>query len=47
VVLGSVVLDLLPHLLDGAIEGLVCLLLRSDEVVGFMGRVVGWAARLL
>jgi hypothetical protein len=46
VVLRRVLLDLLPHLLDGAVERLVRLLLRVDEVVRVVCGLVGRAARL-
>lgn len=39
-------LDFLPHLLDRAVESLVGLLFRVDEVVGVVSRLVRWAARL-
>lgn len=36
VVLSSVVLEILPHLLDGAVEALVGLLLLGSEVMSFV-----------
>jgi hypothetical protein len=44
VVLNGVLLDVLPHLLDGSVERLVCLFLRRDEVVGVVGGLLGCAA---
>jgi hypothetical protein len=46
VVLTRMVLDLLPHLLDGAVERLVRLVLRVDEVVRVVCGLVGGATRL-
>jgi hypothetical protein len=45
VVLNGVLLDVLPHLLDGSVERLVCLFLRRDEVVGVVGGLLGCAAQ--
>ena len=46
VVLDRVVLDFLPHLLDGAVERLVCLVLHRDEVVRVVRGFVAGAAGL-
>jgi hypothetical protein len=45
-VLNSMLLDVLPHLLDGAVEGLVRLLLRRNKVVRVMCGFARLAARL-
>jgi hypothetical protein len=45
-VLYSVVLDVLPHLLDGAVECPVRLLLARNEVACVVGRFVRWAPGL-
>lgn len=39
-------LDLLPHLLDGTVERLVRLLLARDKVVCVVSGLVGWAPGL-
>lgn len=47
VVLSSMVLDVLPHLLDRHVQVVVgLLLLLRCEVVGIVSRLVGYAARL-